>query len=143
MLLRHIGIVCKEDINNLEKFYSKLFHPVNVHKCIEEGEKLKLITGVDNIKLITCKIQTKNFMIELIQYLDPKPLNIPKKSPAFTGLNHFALTVKESAEFLDLVEKYGGKLIGNGAKDLNENVRSAIYVCDPEGNIIEVVEESM
>ena len=141
--LRHICIVCKEDISNLEKFYSKLFHPVKVIKCFEEGEKLQLITGVENIKLITCKIQTKNFVIELIQYLYPKPLCTQKKSPAFTGLNHFALTVKKSSDFLESVKKYGGKFIGNGAKDLNLKVRSAIYVSDPEGNIIEVVEERM
>lgn len=140
--LRHIAIVCKEDLEILKKFYVKLFKPFKIKIANEEGSELENITGIKNIKIITCKLFCDGINLEIIKYINPTPNKFVKTNSAFSGLNHIALNVESFSSSLYLVQKYGGHLINkNFVYEKNKEINVA-YVSDPEGNILELVKSN-
>ena len=139
--LRHISLVCKGDIDTLKNFYKLLLQPTSIIEIIEEGEELDQIIGIKNVKILTCKLLSKNLNIELIKYIKPKAISLNKKDSSFTGLNHIALNVDNFNEMKDLILKNGGSCDSHEIRESkNPLVRFVRYMRDPEGNILEIVE---
>ena len=138
---RHIAIVCKGDIAQLKEFYTALFNPSKIIISEEFGTQVEGITGITNINIVTCKIFSDKFNIELIKYNNPKVNLILNNSPAFSGFNHIALTVDDFSLAINKLLKHGGKLLGNGIPNKTSKIVNAIYATDPEGNILEIVQE--
>ena len=137
--LRHIAIVCKEDLELLKQFYVKLFKPLKIIIANEDGPELENITGIKDIEIITCKLFCDGINIEIIKYINPSPDKFLKTNSAFTGFNHIALNVESFSSSLKLVQKYGGHLMNkNFVFEKNKKINVA-YVSDPEGNILELV----
>ena len=63
--IRHIGIVCKVEIEILKNFYSKLNKPHTIKEQTEEGSNIDQIVGIKNVKLKTCKLLSENITIDL------------------------------------------------------------------------------
>ena len=139
--LRHLAIVCKGNIENLKVFYEALLNPIEITTNEESGEKVEEITGIKGIEIITCKMLVNSLVIELIAYKKPSPNIISHDSPAFTGFNHIAFTVDNFLEAKEIIIKNGGSIISEGITSYNSKIKNAAYTLDPEGNILEIVEE--
>tara|TARA_B100000886_G_scaffold305661_1_gene237520 strand:- start:17031 stop:17462 length:432 start_codon:yes stop_codon:yes gene_type:complete len=139
--LRHIGIVCKGEIEILKNFYSKLFKPHTINEQTEEGSNIDQIVGIKNVKLKTCKLLSENITIEIIKYLKPKAYINEFVNPSFTGLNHISFTVESFEEAKKLIIESGGFCDNKKiSKIQNNNVKFVKYLRDPENNILEIVE---
>ncbi len=140
-LLRHIAIVCKGDIGILMEFYKSLFNPIKIIISEESGAQVEEITGIKGISIITCKMTTKDLVLELISYKNPTAKIFIHESPAFSGFNHIAFTVDDFQEAKKILKKSGGTILSEGITSYNDKIKNAAYTLDPEGNILEIVEE--
>ena len=140
--LRHIAIVSIGDINVLKNFYIELFKPLKVILNDEYGSEIENITGISEIKIVTCKLICEDFIIEIIKYINPKPNIISNSNSSFTGFNHIALNVSDFLSAIKLIKENGGGLVNKNFEFRKDKKISVVYAYDPEGNILELVKEN-
>jgi len=139
--LRHIGIVARGDLAVLRNFYKALINPHTINEAIEQGEELDSIIGIDNAKIKTCKLYSKEISIEIIKYINPEVQINNNPISAFSGINHIAFTVDNFEKVKNLVIKNGGFCQDEKYKKVkNSTVKFVKYLRDPENNIIEIIE---
>lgn len=138
--LRHTGIV----VNDLDKclsFYLNLgFHEVS--REIENGSYIDKLVGLNDVKLECAKLALKeNITLELLKYHSHPYENsdLPRLSNR-VGCSHIAITVSNILECFELIFENGGGAINKIQTSPDGKVK-VVYCYDPEGNIIEVVEE--
>jgi catechol 2,3-dioxygenase-like lactoylglutathione lyase family enzyme len=78
--------------------------------------------------------------IELFEFLEPVKPTGTFKPPEASQL-HFAIEVEDVAAALEQVENAGGKRYWPEIQDIGGG-HSAIYVTDPDGNVIELIDVS-
>ena len=138
--LRHTGIV----VNNLDKclnFYLSLgFYEIS--REIETGNYIDKLVGLNNVKLQCAKLAlNENITLELLKYHSHPYENndLPRMSNR-VGCSHIALTVSNILECFNLISQNGGGSINQIQTSPNGKVK-VVYCYDPEGNIIEIVED--
>jgi len=138
--VRHTGIVVR-DIDRMAEFYRSLGF-VDDNRAIEEGEFIDQVTGLKNTKLEWIKMKSPDgYLLELLQYhshpIDEKVINANSNK---LGCSHLAYTVKSLADTCRLIKQSGGSVVNEPAISPNSMVKVA-YCHDPEGVLIEIVEE--
>lgn len=109
---------------------------------VEEGHFVSQLVGIPNSSLVVTKLKFPNGpgQLEIIEYICPRG---PEKSPNETndfGLSHIALTVESLEQSLSGLLSGGGKLVSSPQHSPDGKV-AVCYARDPEGNILELVEE--
>ncbi len=138
--IRHTGIV----VRNLKKsfnFYKSLGFK-KVKKEIEEGKFIETVTGIKNAKISWIKMSADNgAMIELIEYIShPKKNKVKQCDVNKLGCSHIAITTDSINEMAKKIIKNGGSLV-NYPEINNCGTVKVAYCYDPEGVLIEIVEE--
>ncbi|TAN50396.1 MAG: VOC family protein [Rhodospirillales bacterium] len=141
--LRHVGLVVR-DIGRMLDFYRKGlgFHPIR--QAEERGPFIECLTGLEGADLTTVKLAeegSERIVLELLCFRHPPSPTAPPHRANDPGFAHLALTVTS-------LEACLSRLTSLGAKQVNPPLRSpdgkvtALYCRDPEGNLIELVEEA-
>jgi catechol 2,3-dioxygenase-like lactoylglutathione lyase family enzyme len=139
----HTSIVAK-DWRALAAFYESVFGCVAVPpERAYSGSQLEALTGVPGAALAGAHLRLPGAgeggpTLEVFQYATPAPGDAPAINRP--GLAHLAFAVDSVPEARDEVLASGGSALGEitvlttatGARV------TACYVCDPEGNIIEL-----
>lgn len=137
--IRHIGLVV-EDIDRAVIFYTKVFGLSVLSKNIEEGAYIDALVGLSNAKVQWVKLtsQENTVFLELLKYHNhPSQKHAP---PAYQhGCSHIAITVNDMHETLKKVREYGG--IADDFLYNPEKTVRVVYARDPEGIILELVED--
>lgn len=141
--IRHAAIVVS-DLNKTRHFYEAFFGFTFVKEDIETGPFIERVVGLANVKLHWVKLKTPNgVLIELLKYISPE-LPTEKKTKQLShelGHSHLAFTVGNIAEFISKFKKLNGSIVNEPV--LNpEKTAKVCYIHDPEGNILEIVEEA-
>ena len=139
---RHVGIVVS-DLSRALRFYETFLGLTVWHRAIEEGPYIDAVVGIKNVKLEWIKLKTvDNFIVELLQYHShPDSQHHPSMIPANKiGCSHIAFTVKNSMQiYLELINN---NYHCNAAPQLAPNGYAKVMYChDPDGTILELVEE--
>ena len=137
--LRHTGFV----VRNLElmlEFYMKIGFKLS-HRDLETGPFISQVVGIDQVEIETAKLSAPcGGVIELLKYHShPIEKQVSCQPPNQLGCSHVALTVESIDDTLRWIEKNGGQSLNTGILSHNKQVRVA-YCYDPEGNLLEVVE---
>ena len=138
--LRHTGIV----VRNLDRsvvFYEALGFKTWKRE-LEQGQFLETVVGLKNVRVETAKLNAPcGALLELLEYHShPVQMEISPQSSNKLGCSHIALTVGSIDEALECVQNQGGSLVNPPSTAPNGKVRVA-YCHDPEGNLMEFVEE--
>jgi predicted enzyme related to lactoylglutathione lyase len=139
--IRHTGIVVR-DIEKLVKFYETLGFKTQSRQ-IEEGQVIEQVVGLMGAVIETAKMTAPcGGILELLQY-HSHPLQEPiQRQPSNQlGCSHIALTVKKVSQVLAEIEVMGGSRVNDPALIENKGL-FVVYCHDPEGNLLELVEES-
>ncbi len=137
--LRHIGIV----VNDLEKtlyFYRDILGLKIRREMVEAGKYIDNLSNLKGVKVKTIKMSADDGnLIELLYYESHprKPIN---RDICDRGYSHISFTVKSlDYEYKRLREK---EVKFNCAPQISPDGRAKVVFCrDPEGNLIELVEE--
>ncbi len=138
--IRHTGIT----ITNLKKslnFYGDLLGFKLVKVMEEDGEFIDKISGLRKVKVMTVKMAADDGnLVELLYYHSHPRLLGKKRKISTVGLSHISFTVGN-------LNKLYKKLIDKGIKfncapQISKDGKAKVTFCrDPEGNLIELVEE--
>jgi len=138
--VRHAGIVT----NNLEKmaeFYRSLGF-IDENRAIETGLFIDQVVQLDNVEVEWIKLRSPDgFLLELLQYHShPQQYYGAQAKSNDLGCSHMALTVGDISAVCQHIRKTGGTVNREPAISLDGKVKVA-YCHDPEGVLIEIVEE--
>ena len=138
--LRHTGIVVR-NLNQSVVFYEALGFKTWKRE-IEQGQFLETVVDLKNVRVETAKLKAPcGALLELLQYHShPVEMEISPQPSNQLGCSHIALTVGSIDKALKCVKSCGGSSVNQPATAPDGTVRVA-YCHDPEGNLLEIVEE--
>lgn len=139
MKLRHTGIV----VSNLEKmvrFYTDIMG-FEIRSEMSEGDDyIDRLYSLKGARVKTVKMSSGDGpLIELLHF-ESHPRGAPGRELCDTGYSHIALTVDDVAKEHKRLESRGVSF--NWAPQVSPDARAKVAcISDPEGNVIELVEE--
>lgn len=138
MDIRHIGLVVS-DFEKMINFYQNLGFKF-IETNVESGPYIDKLVGLEGACIKTTKLRyNEHFVIELLKYAKPYEMDVVNHQPYAIGFSHIALTVDSITQISQIVVNGGGKIVGPIQFSPDGNVK-VVYAKDPEGNIIELVE---
>ncbi len=138
--IRHTGIV----VSDLERglyFYGDLLGLKVVKRMDETGDYIEKISGLKNIKVTTVKMTTREgSLVELLYYHSHPREVASRKNICEIGISHVAFTVENLEAEYQRLSKAGIQF--NSSPQVSPDGYAKVTFCrDPEGNLIELVEE--
>jgi catechol 2,3-dioxygenase-like lactoylglutathione lyase family enzyme len=138
----HTGIT----VSNLERslaFWRDVLGFEFSHRTHQSGELASEITGVPGAELSLAVVKAPGHKIELLEYHAPKSRKKANdRQPHDVGSAHIALTVDDLDAALDKISASGWRAAGTAqtlATGPNAGKR-VVYVRDPDGNTIELMQ---
>lgn len=137
----HVGISVR-DMEKAKDFYCNTLGFSIVWEHPERtGEALQKVVGLPGALMHITMIEGYGMRIELFKYITPAGRDRGEQRQCDFGLIHIALKVKDArAIYADLAGK--GVLFNSPPQDLRPGV-VALYMRDPEGNTIEIMENNV
>ena len=138
--MHHSGVVVL-DLDRAVKFYSDAVG-LKLRGIFEFADaSTAQVVGYQDVKLKTAEMETPDGqMIEFLQYVYPLAPRRPSQERSLQGASHLAFKVED-------IDKALEAMIGRGGIKLNPPVEESAgvkvcYLQDPEGNWVELVEET-
>jgi catechol 2,3-dioxygenase-like lactoylglutathione lyase family enzyme len=139
--IRHTGIVV-EDIEKELWFYHELLGLDIIRIADEEPEFIKSLLDIRDGRLKTIKLGINGTVsLELLKFEAREQEGIQQRSLTGPGYTHWAVTVDDISELYQI-------LVANGISCNSGPLRSrdgkvqVLFCRDPEGNYLELVQES-
>lgn len=126
----HIGIF-SEDPERLIEFYSKGLGFIEGETRILSSDLTEQIFGVMDDCQLTKLTQDR----AVIEIFAPVNSNLDKQGQKTAGINHWALEVEDKEAYVQILEERGVSVT-----KIHHQGRMIYFVCDPEGNLIEIYE---
>ena len=139
---RHTGIVV-HDIDRAVRFYEGLGMTTQA-RMVEEGPYIDTLIGLTNTRLEWAKLRLPDqSLVELLQYHSHPSGNATDalQESNRIGCSHIAFTVTDMEETIQYIQANGGSIKNNYQFSPDGKVK-VIYCYDPEGNILEIVQEN-
>lgn len=139
---RHTGMVVR-DLRRSLAFYQEILGYTIWKRAVETGSFIEQVVGIPGVVLEWVKLKAPDgSLLELLEYHShPDPETYPELQPANRlGCSHIALTVADiDSLYRDLVAHH---ISCNSAPQMAPDGTARILYChDPDGIIIELVEE--
>jgi catechol 2,3-dioxygenase-like lactoylglutathione lyase family enzyme len=139
--IRHFGIVVR-DMERSLAFYRDLLGMTVRNRKEEKGTYLDTLLGVKNGEILTVKLSSGagSSLLELIEFISPRDAD-PRRLEAYSvGPTHVALTVGDLGELPAALKKNGIRFLSEPMVSPDGKVR-LVFCRDPDGNLVELVEE--
>lgn len=138
--LSHIGI-CVSDWKRSLRFYCQRLGFRRVNELELEGEPSATLLQLDGLRFRAIYLERDGVVIELLAYESPGTRGAPEPRPMNRlGLTHLSLAVDDLDAFLAELEADGVRILRETRIDVPEARTKAIFVTDPDGTRIELVE---
>ena len=137
----HIGI-CVSDAERSLRFYRDVFGFRPVGEIAVRGEPGDTLLRLKDVDLRAIYLEREGVRIELLVYASPGHTGggAPRAMNAL-GLTHLSLRVDDVDAFLLRLEPAGGSVLADTRIDIPEVQTRAIFVTDPDGTLIELVQQ--
>jgi catechol 2,3-dioxygenase-like lactoylglutathione lyase family enzyme len=99
-----------------------------------------ITTGPAGVSFVTCMLRIGEFYLELFEFLAPIYPMTPSH-PAHSNILHVCIKVDDVEATLARVELLGGRRLWPAIE--RWGAAQAIYVADPDGNVIELIDTSI
>lgn len=139
--IRHTGIVVRNLKNSLE-FYRDLLGLSIWKHAKEEGVFIENVVGLSGVLLEWVKLQAPDgSVIELLQYHSHPDSQLLENIPSNRlGCSHIAFTVDNIEDVYNLLRQHGHHC--NSSPQISPDGKvKVLYSHDPDGVIVEIVEE--
>lgn len=131
--VRHAGMFTDKPEKMID-FYERV---LGFRKVWDQEENVKAITGLD-LTLRTIKLSSGNG--SQVEFLVPKKLEKRRQNYDSGGITHIALTVEGIDDIFLRCKDYQVEML-TGKVFVSDVSRKIFFVKDPDGNILELVED--
>ncbi|MBW2496056.1 MAG: VOC family protein [Deltaproteobacteria bacterium] len=136
----HVG-VCVRDLERSIRFYRDGLGFKEAGTLNVAGEPTATMVGIPDLELNAVYLEREGFRIELLYYprqgtvgpAEARPMNQP-------GLTHFAVRVTDLDAVIEKLVSLGGQVIEGTRISNPEFGADLLYVTDPDGTRLELVE---
>ena len=141
--LTHVG-VCVSDIERSLRFYRDVLGFVFVSELQVAGEPAATLLQLTPLDLRAVYLERDGFRIELLHYAAPGHQgNGQPRAMNALGLTHLSFRVDNLAETRAALARAGVAVLENTHIDLPAFEAAAIFVTDPDGTLIELVQSPL
>jgi glyoxylase I family protein len=138
--MSHIG-VCVSDWKRSLRFYGEGLGFRYVNELEFEGEPSATLLQLDGVRFRAVYLERDGVVIELLAYEAPDTLGEPEpRRMNQLGLTHLSLQVDDLDACLRELAAVGGRVLEETRIEVPEAKARAIFVTDPDGTRIELVE---
>lgn len=138
--LMHVG-VCVRDLERSIRFYRDALGFKEAGRLEIDGEPTATMLQMEALELRAIYLERDGYRIELLHYptpgtvgsAEPRPMNQP-------GLTHMAIRVSDLDDAIRKVEEFGGHAIEGTRIHNPEFDAHLLYVVDPDGTRLELVQ---
>ena len=144
----HTGFVVENLEASLHFYIDILGLKIEREPATQSGEWISDVVGLKNIELKMAFVGVGDgHSIELFEYLNPTGKKREDMDKVFLpGSAHCALIVDDIRSWFKKLKENNVKILSNGEPTLRDKpypwARYAIYIQDPDGNVIEMVERA-
>ena len=138
--MTHIGI-CVAEVERSLHFYRDLLGFRLRSELRVEGEPSDTLLRLPDVALRAVYLERDGTRIELLHYASPVAVGDGEPRPMNArGLTHLSLRVDDVAETVGRLREAGIRIIEESRIDFPEFETAAIFACDPDGTLIELVQ---
>jgi len=139
--LRHFGLVVR-DVDKSLDFYCRVLGLHVVRQMEESGDFIDAILARQQARVTTVKLRAENgpTLLELLHFRSPAAQDAGQPSLFCTGATHFAMTVENLRELYESLQRQG-EIFLSAPQSSPDSGALVCFGRDPEGNLIEFVEE--
>lgn len=140
MRLTHVGL-CVADLDRSLAFYSRGLGFQRVSDLAMQGEPAATLLELPEVSLQAVYLERDGVRLELLYYPHPGAVgeNVPRPMNR-VGLTHLSFQVDHLDEIVARLCELGGKVIEKSRIDVPEVGAAAVFVTDPDGTRIELVQ---
>jgi glyoxylase I family protein len=136
----HLGI-CVSDLPRSLRFYRDLLGFRELSSLDVAGPHADRLLGLKSVKLRAVYLERDGMRIELLEFASPKPVGAPAPRPMNElGLTHLSVRVSDLSRVVEGLRAAGVCVLEATAIDAFAVGSGAIFVTDPDGTRIELVE---
>jgi catechol 2,3-dioxygenase-like lactoylglutathione lyase family enzyme len=136
----HLGL-CVSDLEGSLRFYGEGLGFREESRLRMKGAEVERLLGLEGVELVAVYLVRDGTRLELLHYParelcageTPRPLDQP-------GLTHLSLRVDRLDATLSDLEALGGSVLEQTRIDRPEHRTAAVFVLDPDGTRIELLE---
>jgi len=138
--MTHVGI-CVTDLERSIRFYRDLLGFTYRSELRVQGEQCDTLLRLRNVDLHAVYLERDGTRIELLHYVSPGAVGDDAVRPMNgRGLTHLSLRVDRVADTLATLRAAGVRVLEETLIDLPDFGAAAIFVADPDGTLIELVQ---
>ena len=135
----HLGI-CVADLPRSLRFYRDLLGFRELSRLEVAGTETDRLLGLQNVKLSAVYLERDGMRIELLDFASPELLEAPAPRPMNQlGLTHLSVRVKDLGAVVDELRSAGVQVLEATRISVAAG-SAAVFVTDPDGTRIELVE---
>jgi len=136
----HVGL-CVAELERSLAFYREGLGFRERRRLEVSGEETKTLLGVDGVDLVAVFLERDGVHLELLHYRSPGHHGAGEPRPMNAlGLTHLSLAVDDLDAALATLERAGARVLRATRVYNPELGANAIFVTDPDGTRIELVE---
>ena len=138
--MTHVGI-CVTDLARSIAFYRDLLGFAYRSELRVQGEPTDTLLRLRGVDLRAVYLERDGTRIELLHYAAPGALGEGAPRPMNgRGLTHLSLRVDSVRDTVGALRAAGARVLDETLIDLPEFAAAAIFVADPDGTLIELVQ---
>ena len=138
----HIGI-CVSDLERSLRFYRDQLGFQEASRIAVAGEPTDTLLQLEDVELEAVFLERDGTCIELLSFAKPRPSEGDSASPINRlGLTHLSLRVSELAALVDSLAAAGVQVVAASRIDNPQFGAHAVFIRDPDGTRIELLEAS-
>jgi len=138
----HVG-VCVSDLERSLAFYRDGLGFQEVGRLDATGEATETLLQLEDVDLCAVFLERDGVRVELLAYRSPAHRGAGEPRPMNAlGLTHLSLRVDDVGAAIDALERAGGRVLRATRVRNPELASAAVFITDPDGTRIELVESS-
>ncbi len=138
--MTHVGI-CVADLERATRFYRDGLGFAYRSELRVSGEPTETLLGLPNVDLQAVYLERDGTRIELLHFVSPGAVGdeAPRELNA-RGLTHLSLRVDSVPDTVAALRPLGARVLEARTINLPEFGAAAVFVTDPDGTLIELVQ---
>lgn len=138
--LSHLGI-CVSDLERALTFWREALGFRESKRLDVYGDAAETLIGIPDLDLRVAVLERDELHVQLLHYASPGHRGTGEPRPMNAlGLTHLSLVVEDLEAAITAVTASGGRVLRSTRLRTEDAGRAAIFVTDPDGTRIELVE---